>query len=320
MKHLTVAFTAFILLITILRTPIFALAQPNTNLYVDPSKYVALAMNETFNININISDAVGVSAWEVFVRFDPTILVVSGYQSGGFLLRAGTVFPLQFLNQSSSGYIQAGETLAVPTEASGNGTLLKLTFKVIGNGHCPLEIYNTLLVDSDLNSLYHTTTDGAFVGLSNFGVDVNGDGDIDTYVNIDTNSSTLTGFTYDIADKHIDFTVGGDDGTIGYANVTIPKAFLNVNAPPGTWTVIFDASSVNFTVTDDVNYTYIYIAYMHSEHRITIIGTNVEPEYPITWLPWLALAVYVTLLFLARRKRLFSKMLKSSVDNQRSRG
>jgi hypothetical protein len=316
MKHLSVAFTAFILLSIILRTQTIASTQSNTNLYIDPSKYVASAINETFNININISDAVGVNAWEVFVRFDATILVVSGYQTGGFLPSA---LPIQFLNQSSSGYIQTGEAMATPGGASGNGTLLKLAFKVIGNGRCPLTLYNTLLYDTDLNPLYHTITDGAFVGPSNFGVDVNGDGDIDTYVNIDTNSSSLTGFTYDIADKHIDFTVGGDDGTIGYANVTIPKAFLNVNAPPGNWTVILDASSVNFTVADDINYTYIYIAYLHSEHRITIIGTNVEPEYPITWLPWLVLAVYAILLFLARRKRIFSKMLKSSVDNQHPR-
>jgi hypothetical protein len=272
MKNIKTAMIALLLLATILRASSFVSGQATTNIFVDPSKYVATTAGETFTVNINVSEAVGVNAWEVYVRFDPTIIAASGYQSGGFLASAGTPGPLNVVNQSSLGYIQAGENLMTPGGADGNGTLLKLTFSSMGNGNCPIQLYNTKLYDTDLNELNHTTTDGAFVGLSNFGVDVDGDGDIDTYVNIDTNSSTLTGFTYDIANKHIDFTVGGADSTIGYANVTIPKTVLNATHPSERWRVLYDNVNVTtFTMTFNDTANFVYLTYSQSVHDVEIL-------------------------------------------------
>jgi hypothetical protein len=271
MKNIKIAMIALLLLATILRASNFVSGQATTNIFVDPSKYVATTPHETFTVDINISEAVGVNAWELYVHFDPTIIVASGYQSGGFLASVGTPFPLNVVNQSSLGYIQAGENLMAPGGADGNGTLLKLTFSSVGSGNCPIQLYNTKLYDTDLNELNHTTTDGAFVGLSNFGVDVNGDGSTDTYVNIDTNSSILTGFRYNITDKRIHFTVGGDNGTIGYANVTIPKTVLNATVP-GDWHVRYDGAYVTtFTLMSNDTANFVYLTYSQSVHDLEIL-------------------------------------------------
>jgi hypothetical protein len=269
MKNLKTAMIALLLLAAILKSSSFVSGQTTTNIFVDPSKYVATSAGETFNININISEVVDLSAWEVRVYFDPSILLVSGYQSGGFL---PSPLPIAFLNQSALGYIQAGETMSIPGGSGGNGTLLKLTFKSIGNGNCPIQLHNTLLSDSALVAINHTTTDGAFVGLSNFGVDVDGDGDIDTYVNIDTNSSTLTAFTYSIADKHVNFKVGGADGTIGYANVTIPKTVLNATHLGEHWRVLYDNINVTtFSMTSNGTANFVYLTYSQSVHEVEIL-------------------------------------------------
>jgi len=130
-------------------------------IFITPEESTA-NIGETFTVNVNISDAEGVFSWEIKVRFDPTILVVSDYESGGFLEQAGSTLPIKFVNYSYMGYVILGLTLSQPGSANGNGTLAKITFKVLSPGYSPIKLYDTLLYNEELTEIPHKTSDGSF--------------------------------------------------------------------------------------------------------------------------------------------------------------
>jgi hypothetical protein len=134
-------------------------------IFVDPEESTA-NVGATFTVNVNISDAVGVAGWDIHVRFDPTILVVSGYASGGFLEQAGPTLSMVFDNKSNLGYVGLALTLSQQGSASGNGTLARITFKVLSPGTSAIHLYNTILIDESNNEITHTTSDGYFISAS----------------------------------------------------------------------------------------------------------------------------------------------------------
>lgn len=136
----------------------------NPNVYVDPLIYSASATGETFTVNINVTDAVGVAGYGINMRFDSAILVPSAWQSGGFLESSGVgTLGLASGNHSDIGWISLGDILSGPGSASGNGTLVKITFKTLGGGRCALDLYNTSLLDDIGDTIGHTATDGQFI-------------------------------------------------------------------------------------------------------------------------------------------------------------
>jgi len=101
-------------------------------------------------------------------------------------------------------------------------------------------------------------------------------------VSVESNS-TVYNFAFSQPDKEISFNVTGEDGTIGFCNVTIPKALLKGEP----WTVLIDDAPVTFTITENATHTSLYFTYTHSTHLIQIIGTWViapppPPTYSLT--------------------------------------
>jgi parallel beta-helix repeat protein len=99
-------------------------------------------------------------------------------------------------------------------------------------------------------------------------------------------NSTISDFTLDATWKTICFNVTGEYG-LGFCRTIVPN-----NVVEGMWhgnyTVLLNEQPVqfrNWTAADD---TYIYFAYQHSEHEVTIV-----PEYPS--LPVLQLFAIATL-------------------------
>jgi len=411
---------------------------PTPNIFVTPTESDA-SVGETINVNVNISNANGVFAWEIRIRFNPSLLVVSAVQSGGFLSRAGTTFPLQFANHSDFGYVVLGETLSEEALANGNGTLVKITFKVLGTGECILHLYDTLLFNVDLNEIAHKTTDGSFTSMKtlltfnpqavyvetgetfnvsiicsnveslylyqiflNFSKEileivnitrgdflsrgmygtfwhskwyndegyaqvwesmlfpdppVDGTGELfnvtfkvkkagscklrfystqlvnpyvvllphetrdgvvtikdvlvhlviweDVTYNVTTESnSSVTAFNFSQYGETIFFNVSGDTGNIGYVNVTIPKALLDVDIeqPPYQWLVFIDADPTTPEIITNTTHTFIYLTYTHSQHKIEIVGNEAAPEIPT--LIMLPLFIVTTLLAIIIYRRI----------------
>lgn len=79
--------------------------------------------------------------------------------------------------------------------------------------------------------------------------------------------------------KKISFTVEGEDGTSGLAEITVPKAMLS-----GEMVIMIDGqalepadaivkSNTSAAVTFEINYH-------HSRHKVDVTGTQVVPEFP----------------------------------------
>jgi hypothetical protein len=102
----------------------------------------------------------------------------------------------------------------------------------------------------------------------------------ETFVVSVESNSTVSNFTFNQPDKEISFNVTGSDGTIGFCNVTIPKALL-YGEP---WTVLIDGALVPATITENETHSFLYFTYTHSTHKIQIIGTLViSPPPPPTY-------------------------------------
>jgi hypothetical protein len=131
-------------------------------------------------------------------------------------------------------------------------------------------------------------------------------GGVTEYVPIVTNS-TISGFNLSPTAKSITFNVEGTTGT-GFCNVTIPKTVLYASA--GNWTVKIDGATLppaNFTVTENAEYVFIYLSYLHSRHSIEITGTSVIPEFqPNLLLPLLVGISLVTMLIAVKQRRRLS--------------
>jgi len=156
---------ATLVFLTVLLSPAILVQGQTTspNIFIDPPTYNASAAGESFTVKVNVSDASGVAGYGVNVRFDPAILVVTAWQSGGFLETSGIgTLGITGANHSDVGYVSIGDTLSEAGSASGNGTLVKVSFKTLGGGRYALHLYDTDLYDENNMPISHTDTDGQF--------------------------------------------------------------------------------------------------------------------------------------------------------------
>jgi len=77
----------------------------------------------------------------------------------------------------------------------------------------------------------------------------------------------------------ITFNVTGPHGYTGFCNVTIPKNFMWSNIGNTGWIVQVDGQIITPTISTDANNTYVYFTYSQSTHYITIVTSNVVPEF-----------------------------------------
>jgi len=102
-------------------------------------------------------------------------------------------------------------------------------------------------------------------------------------------------------DKKLIFDVKGSPDTVGFCNVTIPKALLRGNP----WTVLLNDTDVTAqtTICENETHTFIYFTYSHSTYHVQIIGTWVIPEFPsATILILLMLSTLIAMLTLRKKK------------------
>ncbi len=133
------------------------------------------------------------------------------------------------------------------------------------------------------------------------------------YFPIVTNS-TVSDFDFDSEAKSINLTVTGASGS-GFCNITIPRSLLDANL--AEWKVILDHHELTageYYITQNAEYVFIYLSYTHSEHRIEVIGTwvNPVPEFSPDVLPVALVlsALVATMVAMKQRKRLSLKRMK----------
>ena len=87
-------------------------------------------------------------------------------------------------------------------------------------------------------------------------------------------NSTISAFQFNQQERILSFNVTGQDFTIGFCRIIIPKTLINE-----TYTVLVDGEEVDVTVLPISNSThaFLYFTYIHSTHEVVII-----PEFPLT--------------------------------------
>jgi len=144
-------------------------ASATAMVYINPSEVTDLTPGDTFLINIDIADVVGLAGWEFKLYYKRDVLNVIETKEGSFLK---TVIPpynsTMFLdtldyNATHGRVYLACTLLGQGSGASGSGTLASINFTVIGVGQTLLSLPQdqTQLVDPNIQPIPHTTVGGS---------------------------------------------------------------------------------------------------------------------------------------------------------------
>jgi hypothetical protein len=108
-------------------------------------------------------------------------------------------------------------------------------------------------------------------------------------------NSSVSNLVFDSTKGLLNFTVSGASGTLGFFDATIAKSLLL-----GEPVVLIDGVQHSASVTDDANFWYVHVTYTHSQHHVTIGGSNTVPEFPSAAVLAIVLAFVI---ILTKRRR-----------------
>jgi hypothetical protein len=302
----------------------YAEAQPCTYTYdplpkpllsVEPNTYTAKIRDETFEVNVDISDLD--EGWkltdvEFKLAYDSTLLQLVDVSEGPFLQSFGTtIFTYENMTDGEA-YVKVNMSLTPTAQyPSGTGTLATITFKTKPSiGSCPLSLYDTTL-------LYNGTAEG--FGMVEILHDVESgtyDFPYETLVHeiiitegtyyIQTVSNGIIDpypLVFDRVHRLLTFNVTGASDTMGFINITIPKDLLN--ATDIEWLVIVGGLPIVPTIESNDTHNILIFNFRFSTKSVYIIGTWVIPEIPtnIISLVFLAVTLVAVSIVLVLRKR-----------------
>jgi len=134
-------------------------SQTGTTVYVNPA-VVNASVGEHFFLYIDISDVVDLYGWEFKLGWNASLLEVVSVEEGSFLKSGGETFFSEKTN-NTAGYVHLACTLLGDVSGvNGSGILAIIEFRVKAPGECALDLYDTALGDSNLQSIPHVTNDG----------------------------------------------------------------------------------------------------------------------------------------------------------------
>jgi hypothetical protein len=118
-------------------TPI---TEPTPVIIIEPGNVGHLAVNDTFAVNVTVQNCTDIYAVQVDIRYDPRVLNVTNISEGTFLSSTGPTFhneTAQLLNTipltARIFFVDTKISTNLP-DASGNGTLFAITFRVLSEG------------------------------------------------------------------------------------------------------------------------------------------------------------------------------------------
>ncbi|MEM2112004.1 MAG: cohesin domain-containing protein, partial [Candidatus Bathyarchaeia archaeon] len=129
----------------------------------------SLLPGKDFDIDINIVKALDIYAWSLNLKWDPKLLSVSDIKEGSFLNQGYYKTNFTIHIDAEKGILYADCSLfEEPPEssASGNGTLMSITFHVKALGITVLDLYDTKIIGYGGIEVSHTTKDGYFKNLA----------------------------------------------------------------------------------------------------------------------------------------------------------
>jgi hypothetical protein len=127
------------------------------------SSPATVIQGSTFAVDVNISGAADLYAFQLDLTFDPTVLAATGVSEGLFLSGGGSTFfiPGTIDNIAGTISLNADTLLSAISGVTGSGTLLVFDFSALGPGTSTFMIANEILQDSTGAILSDTTTGGS---------------------------------------------------------------------------------------------------------------------------------------------------------------
>lgn len=115
-------------------------------------------------------------------------------------------------------------------------------------------------------------------------------------------NSTITNLNFDQTQNQLNFNITGLSDTMGYCNITIPKALMWCDSP-NQWIVLIDGFPPNeLKIKENGTHTFLYFTYTHSTHEIIIKSTYSIPEFPsFTILPLIMIITLMAVMVFKRK-------------------
>jgi hypothetical protein len=292
---------------------------------INPSPYNASSRGELFNITVDVNDID--ARWHLIgiqfrLTYDPKLIEVVNVTEGSFLQDSrwdlyGTFWSFHVEDDVLYGsHVVVGNMLYPNTTTGewdqtqfpeGSGTIATITFKVLQGppSAASFTLIDTELFDPDGNEIPYNLQGGDYrfsvetlyhhIAWAN-----------QSYIVVTQSNVTVdpVPMYFDQPHRALYFNITGPEGTIGYCNVTIPKALLY--APLDQWLVIVGGQITDHQVTEDGTNTYLYFACSLSGKTVYIVGTEVVPEFPVTIIPMILLVAMLFAVVLAK----FTKLKK----------
>lgn len=109
-------------------------------------------------------------------------------------------------------------------------------------------------------------------------------------------NSTISAFQFDQTNKVIRFNVTGENGTLGFCRISIPKTLMNYTS----YTILVDGDEPTLQKElpcSNSTHEYLYFAYIHSTREVTI-----TPEFPTLALMLLVFVVLTIAVTIYKRR------------------
>ena len=136
---------------------------PTPVISVDPPLVTGLSPGDSFAVDIIITDALDVHAWQFAISYDPEVLAVIDVVEGDFLMMGGDAHFVAH-ERTYGQYLVASALFGDVSGVSGDGVLATVAFTVLDVGECPLDLEHVLLRDPYPSYIGCTVEDGYFVG------------------------------------------------------------------------------------------------------------------------------------------------------------
>ncbi len=163
MKKRTATVISFFVVLTLVVAFIIyyiTTSRPSTGLYIYPQTSSG-TVGQDFAVDIRISNVANLYGWQLKLRWDTTILSLVNATEGTFLKNHGSTFFSPSTNETDQVVLLCtllGDVLGV----DGSGVLATVWFQAKENGTSDLHLYDTLLVNSNEETIIHTLKDGRF--------------------------------------------------------------------------------------------------------------------------------------------------------------
>jgi hypothetical protein len=110
-------------------------------------------VGQDFSIDITISNVLDLYGWEFKLGWDESLLGLVSVDEGPFLKSGGDTFFTYFLNTTNEHIVVDCTLEGMIPGVAGNGTLATVTFIATNVGECPLNLYDVILLNSNVEQI-----------------------------------------------------------------------------------------------------------------------------------------------------------------------